>query len=198
MVLLKVERQPERIDGKATGRTYYTADTVWPEEGQEHAELIKRVGSVLGRGYTNVEAVADWNRRAADDGHKVEGRCCFERPASGWTYRRIGEDAHGRFESAAIFGPLGHEVAHMVFGKRTVVSVEADGHGIVNALNSHNDLLAALRRQSSDAEAVRLALKAYNEQQRKIDRVHLCKMVMRLDASTQAAQLIIAQAEGRA
>lgn len=69
MVLLKVTAESEQFDGKRTGRIEYRAETLWPQDEPRARTAL----SVLGRGYTERDAVLDWNRRAAGDGHQVQG-----------------------------------------------------------------------------------------------------------------------------
>lgn len=69
---LHIESMPELYHGKATGKTVWHAETKWPV-GNRHSEVAKATLSVLGRGYTRAEAVADWTRRAQLDGYHVTG-----------------------------------------------------------------------------------------------------------------------------
>lgn len=68
-VPLRVTSHAQRYDGKPTGETEYYAETIWSD-----SPVVKACGSVLGRGDSEAAAVADWNRRAQNDGHDVNGR----------------------------------------------------------------------------------------------------------------------------
>lgn len=59
-VTLAVSRGDEVYSGRPTGRTVYHAEAVGPA-----------LGSVLGRGDTPDQAMADWQRRAEADGHPI-------------------------------------------------------------------------------------------------------------------------------
>lgn len=73
-MLLKVTSHAEQYHGKETGKTEWYAESLWPiPEDDPSRDMAHRTMSVLGRGYTGAEAVADWNRRAAGDGHRVAG-----------------------------------------------------------------------------------------------------------------------------
>lgn len=55
----------ERYCGDLTGRMYFTCETIYPADG---------LGAVLGRGYTERQAVDDFIFRAKQDGAKIEYR----------------------------------------------------------------------------------------------------------------------------
>lgn len=69
--ILQVTQCPEYYHGEPTGATQYRAELHWDKAPQEQQA---RLGGILGRSTTSFAgAVIDWNRRAADDGHQVNG-----------------------------------------------------------------------------------------------------------------------------
>lgn len=68
-VFLNLHSLFEVYHGVKTGKTVFHAEANWTVE----SETAKKTLSVLGRGYTEREAVLDWTRRAQADGHKVRG-----------------------------------------------------------------------------------------------------------------------------
>lgn len=66
-VSLNVYSQPEVYAGSPTGNTVWRAESV-------NTGTYQPFASVLGRGDTRTEAIADWNRRALVDGHSVNGQ----------------------------------------------------------------------------------------------------------------------------
>ena len=62
-IVLKVESQPEMYAGELTGKTVFYATRF-------ATEYVPMAG-VLGRGATSEASVADWKRRATDDGHDL-------------------------------------------------------------------------------------------------------------------------------
>jgi hypothetical protein len=67
-VLVKAYSKPEVYAGEPTGKTVWRAETSWPQK----CKAAEAMQSVLGRGDTAEEALEDWNRRAAADGHNAK------------------------------------------------------------------------------------------------------------------------------
>ncbi len=61
-IWVRIEKKPEIYYGEPTGQITYTCDI---------SKWIPRLGSVLGRGSSEREAIEDFVRRARGDGHKV-------------------------------------------------------------------------------------------------------------------------------
>lgn len=108
--------------GKLTGLTVWRADVNWPADNSDEA---KATLSVLGRGNTSAEAVADWNFRAAGDGHKVKG----EVPASVSAPVSVGE-ARKEFNARQGQPAQVLEFAHMSDEQRqdAIRIATAEGH----------------------------------------------------------------------
>lgn len=64
--LLRTYSQVEVYNGTLTGRTVWRAEEV-------NTHCYSPFASVLGRGDSEAQAIADWNQRAQADGHCVQG-----------------------------------------------------------------------------------------------------------------------------
>ncbi len=69
-VPVRATEQDEMYHGELTGQKTWRVEVVWPSQDP----LALATMSVLGRGNTAAEAVADWTRRAQADGHDVTGQ----------------------------------------------------------------------------------------------------------------------------
>lgn len=145
---LHIEAQPEMYYGKATGKTQWNAETKWPE-GNRHSEAAKATLSVLGRGYTRAEAVADWTRRAQLDGHKVEG-VDLEAPVDVakeiWLFSTVSDGTFSVHHAATAPDPVAHDINTIEHARLISTAPE-----LLAALNNAIGMLAAIEQMSSGA-----------------------------------------------
>lgn len=99
-----------------------------------------------------------------------------------WKYERVNEDADGRFERAFIVNSHGQQVAELVFGKRTVVSVEADGKLIARAPAMLQALREARAYIDGDLESAELGA-----QMTELDAATLRARLAAIDAALKGA-----------
>ncbi len=64
-IRVRTTHKPELYCGELTGKMYYTCETIFPVDG---------LSVVLGRGYTERQAIDDFIFRAKQDGTKIEYR----------------------------------------------------------------------------------------------------------------------------